>query len=262
MMLGSKTRKDLPFVLRKKNHSPIAQLEQSIQALLALDPKIRLAYDTESSYILDTGTGDNFVSTSDGYNLYPTEEKPSDYNVASLHVMSQDGRQWLKTHGERTIKSPLLRLKGMLKPFESEHWSPTFDERVYNVRSPLCDETLHKFLDGFNATTFRSSVTCFTPGMYLSPHIDIGPEFVLRLQVPIVTNSRCVMGFRRARRDLWSIYHFEPGYVYFVNTGWEHFARNDGSTDRYQIRVCLSDQTIIEEMEEVRPLRLQERWEL
>lgn len=257
-----KNRKDLPFVMKMPLTIPLDYLKKGVDEALTLNDNIRLKYDTESSYIIDNGKGNNFVYTNEGVNLYPTKNKPSDYNIATLHKLNSRAEEWLSTHTNAPSLSPLERLKGMKDPYNNKFWHPTFDEREYDVRTPLCNPILGEFLDSFNEPTCRAAVTRFFPGMFLSPHVDIGPEYVVRTQTPIVTNSKSVMGFRKHKNDKWELYNFEPGFIYFVNTGWEHFARNDGDNVRIQIRVLTKTQNILNQMEEVKSTWFVDNWEI
>jgi hypothetical protein len=221
----------------------------------------RVKYDTESAYKIDNGNGENFVYTKEGINLYPTNDQPSDYNIATLHMLNERATRWIQVNNRLPTSSPYERLKGMSSPYQGEFWHPSFDEREYDVRSPLCNKILHNFLDSFNEITCRSAVTRFYPGTFLSPHIDIGPDYVVRTQTPVITNDRSIMGFRRKKTDPWEIFRFEQGYTYFVNTGWEHFARNDGTTTRIQIRVLTKTQNILKRMEPISCNFYSSNWE-
>ncbi len=89
--------------------------------------------------------------------------------------------------------------------------------------------------------------------MYLSPHWDMGPEFASRFQIPIIATGGMEMGFRKNQRHSWSVYKFVEGYSYFVNTGYEHYARNDDVDTRYQVRVCIIGQELLKDYTEVTP---------
>ena len=89
------------------------------------------------------------------------------------------------------------------------------------------------------------------PNATLRPHWDMGPEFASRFQIPIVATKGMEMGFRENKNKKWKVWQFEEGYAYFVNTGFEHYVRNEDDRTRYQVRVCVIGQNVLNDFESI-----------
>ena len=61
------------------------------------------------------------------------------------------------------------------------------------------------------------------------------------------------MGFRRDA-DVWEEFYLPAdGSMYVVNSGWEHYAVNNGSVARFNLRICLNGQKCLTGATEVSP---------
>lgn len=150
--------------------------------------------------------------------------------------------------------SPYDRARGM-RDTGSKFYHPHYDERNYTKPTEYYNGYFKTVLDSFPDEVCRSGTVCLHPGKFLSAHFDIGPEYVTRLQIPIITNKKSILGFRSKNdKNTWEIYHLPAdGSVYFVNAAYEHFAINEGDESRYQIRVCLNGQNSLDGLKDVQP---------
>ena len=246
----AKNKRDLPFVLKLKNKLDIDKLQQELAYLLNLSKNdSSFKYDKASSehnYNLANTKGVNFVHN---YNdIYKT------YAKIGFQSLTDEALSLSKTIAKPVESfTPYERTKGM-KRTNSADYHPYYDERNYTKRTEFCTPYINEILDGFGSDeSCRSAIVTLEPGKFLSPHFDIGPEYVLRLQIPIITNESAVMGFRKDP-NTWYEYHFPAdGSMYFVNSGWEHYAVNNGNENRYQLRICLTGQESLEGAEEFLP---------
>lgn len=245
-----KGKRDLPFVLKLKKKIDINRVQSQLIDLLIKAEKDQREYSydkasSEHNYDLSNKQGENFVSNYS--EIYKT------YAKIGFQSLSDDAIRIGSTI-EKPIANftPYERAKGMLDT-SSKYYHPFYDERNYNKKTEYYNGYIGEFLDSFKDDVCRSAAVCLQPGKFLTPHFDIGPEFVTRLQIPIYTNKKAVMGFRKDK-DTWFEYHFPAdGSIYFVNSGWEHYAVNNGDENRYNIRVCLNGQIELEDAEEVEP---------
>ena len=244
-----KDKRDLPFVLKLKKKidlSPAIDQLNEYLSVIANDNSFK--YDkasTEHNYDLSDKTGKNFVANYS--EIYKT------YAKVGFQSLTDDALALAKTIN-RNIEdyTPYERAKGM-RYTSSKDYHPYYDERNYTKPTEFYDGYFGSFLDSFKDEVCRSAIVTLEPGKFLSPHFDIGPEYVTRLQIPLITNTKAVMGFRK-NDDTWYEYHFPAdGSIYFVNSGWEHYAVNNGVDNRYNLRVCLNGQLELEDAEEFLP---------
>lgn len=245
-----KNKRDLPFVLRLKKKIDIEKVQTQLANLLSEVDKTQGDYrfdraSTEHNYDLSNKEGKNFVSNYS--EIYKT------YAKIGFQSLSDEALELGKTISKTVDQyTPYERAKGMIHT-DSIFYHPYYDERNYNKKTEFYSGYIGEFLDSFKDDVCRSAAVCLQPGKFLTPHFDIGPEFVVRLQIPIYTNKEAVMGFRKDK-DTWHEFHLPAdGSIYFVNSGWEHYAVNNGIENRYNIRVCLNGQLELEDAEEVLP---------
>jgi hypothetical protein len=243
-----KNKRELPFVLKLKKKIDIDKLKTQLHNyLLDINNSQNFLYDKASSehnYDLSNTKGEHFVLNYE--EIYKT------YAKIGLQSLSDDALH-LANSLEKNVSeySPYERAKGM-KNTSTKFYHPYYDERNYTKPTEFYKGYIKEFLESFKDEPCRSAIVSLEPGKFLSPHFDIGPEYITRLQIPIITNKKAVMGFRKDND--WFEYHFPAdGSIYFVNSGWEHYAVNNGDQNRYQLRVCLNGQQELEDAEEVLP---------
>lgn len=248
---GRKSKRDLPFVLKLKKKIDIEQIKlQLTNFLINTESHNNFVNDrasTEHNYDLSNRKGENFVLNYE--EIYKT------YAKIGLQSLTDDALILAKKINKSVIDyTPYQRSRGM-KNTSSNFYHPYYDERNYTKPTEFLQGHVKEFLESFKDEPCRSAIVCLEPGKFLTPHFDIGPEYITRLQIPIVTNEKAVMGFRKDND--WFEYHFPAdGSIYFVNSGWEHYAVNNGSQNRYQLRVCLNGQNELEDAEEVLPTNI------
>lgn len=244
-----KNKRDLPFILKLKRTLDIEKLKNELDNLIKISSSDdQFKYDkasTEHNYDLQNTKGVNFVSNYK--DIYKT------YAKIGFQSLSDDALAVASTIDKPVeTYTPYERAKGM-RYTDSKFYHPFYDERNYTKKTEFCTPYINEILDGFNDPACRSAVVTLQPGKFLSPHFDIGPEYVTRLQIPIITNEKAVIGFRKDE-ETWYEYHLPAdGSIYFVNSGWEHYAVNNGDENRYQMRVCLNGQESLAGAEEVLP---------
>lgn len=201
----------------------------------------------EHNYNLPKKDGSNFVNN---YN-----EVYKIYAAVGLQSLSDEAIAHAKLNPKKVDDfSPFERSRGM-RDTGSKYYHSHYDERNYTKPTNYCNNYFEQILNMFNDETCRSGVVCLHPGKFLAPHFDIGPEFVARIQIPLITNRYAVIGVRNPNdKNEWYEYHLPAdGSVYFINSGWEHYAVNNGSESRYQIRICLNGQASLANMTTVDP---------
>ena len=194
-------------------------------------------------------------------NMSSDEDRSGDQVEVGEYSMVAFQEQSIETDKPYKKLSPLQRLRALKK--KNDDWHPSFDERTYTKFTPFADDQIKDFLNTFSPygeESCRSSIVRLQPGKFLRPHFDCGPDIVTRFQIPLVTNPGAKLGFRKNKRDFWNVYRFEPGYIYFINTGYEHYATNYGSETRFHVRVCCNGTEVLKDYEEVDPMALKVKW--
>ena len=259
-----KTKRHFPLVMRKKLTNYEKLKETCLDIISKVDEKFMAQfndaekiirdeeffketqkYDSDSKFQLNGMDGTNFVKSNQA--IY------GNYSVVAFQEMSDEMVDFSKKNPVNEKSTPLQRQRGM-KSLQPPDYHPKFDERSYTKFTPFASNDIKDFLNKFsnyNEQSCRSSLVKLNPKMYLSPHWDMGPEFASRFQIPIIANKNMEMGFRKNKKHKWQVYRFEEGYAYFVNTGYEHYARNDDNTTRYQVRVCIIGQKLLQDFEVV-----------
>ena len=210
-------------------------------------------YDSDKPFQLDQGDGSNFVKSNQA--IY------GNYSVVAFQEMSYELSILSDTWPTEPSSSPLARQRGM-KSLQAPDYHPKYDERSYTKFTPFATPEVQEFLTDFGGVeqTCRSSLVKLDPHMYLTPHFDMGPEFASRFQIPIVATKGMEMGFRENKNKKWKVWQFEEGYAYFVNTGFEHYVRNEDDKTRYQVRVCVIGQNVLNDFESVQHDYDKENW--
>jgi hypothetical protein len=244
-----KNKRDLPFIVKLKKTIDIVKATSQLEEILSKQSTTENfnldKASSEHNYDLANTKGVNFVSNYK--EIYKT------YAKIGFQSLTDDALNLASTITKPVEEfTPYERAKGM-KHTDSKFYHPYYDERNYTNPTEFCSGYIGDFLNSFKDESCRSAIVTLQPGKFLSPHFDIGPEYVLRLQIPIITNKKAVIGFRKDA-STWYEYHIPAdGSVYCVNSGWEHYAVNNGDENRYQLRVCLNGQEELDNYEEVLP---------
>ena len=242
ILKSRKTKKDYPHVAVLNRKLDIVRLQDEISALLLANSAD--SNTTETHYRLNKVNGAKFIKD------YETVIK--NYSSITFHKITKHAEDYA-TSISKTIDefSPLDRLKGMVDT-GSKFYHPLYDERNYTELTSHATGYIKEILEGFESTSCRAAIVVLRPGQRISRHFDIGPDFIIRLQIPIFTNTECSMGFKT--HNGWAQYHLPAdGSMYAVNAGVEHWAMNTGASTRFQLRICLTSQEDTNNMHELAP---------
>lgn len=234
-----KNRKDFPFCMRKRVDN-FSEIEKQVRSLIG----VKEASSNDTHFIDMKNNKENFVTSAES--LHDT------YSVVPFHTLSDSAVEEISRIDHEPSTNPVERLRGM-KTYEYPYYHPIFDERRYTKKTEYCVGPIEEFLYSFPNPPCRCSLVRMTPGNYLSPHVDMDITFASRFQVPVISDMKTEMGFRRTRKDEWDVFLFEPGHIYFVNSAYEHYVKNFGTEDRYNLRVCLEGQESFVGFTEVAP---------
>lgn len=248
-----KNKRNLPLIGKLNFTINIDKAIDQLQSILEINEQVDFVKSgkdkasNEHNYNLPKKDGSNFVNNYD--EIYKI------YAAIGLQSLSDEAI----IHAKNTLKkvndfSPFERSKGM-RDTSSKYYHSHYDERNYTKLTNYCTGYFKTILNMFNDEPCRSGIVCLHPSKFLAPHFDIGPEFVSRIQIPLITNPNAVIGLRNPNnKNEWYEYHLPAnGSIYFINSGWEHYAVNNGSQSRYQIRICLNGQLSLTNMTEVNP---------
>jgi hypothetical protein len=253
ILKGRKTKKDLPLIGRLKRTVDIEMLQDQIEDLLRVRSQANnpdfAVFDPASSehnYHLKTSKGQSFIRNYD--------EFYEQYSMIGFQELSDEAKE----HASRldfsvSDLSPVMRLRGM-KNTRYEKYHPFYDERNYTKPTRYCEGPVAELLNGFKSEACRSALVCLRPQQYISPHFDIGPEYITRTMVPIFTSPDCVVGVR-SDGGYYEFHLPADGGIFFINSAYEHYAINGGEHSRHQIRICLNGQEDLEGLTAVEPVR-------
>lgn len=249
-----KKKRDYPYVGKLSKTINIEKIQKTVNEVLDENKNRMVGFSrdtdlasTEHNYALSNKDGNSFVPNYDEIYKY--------YASIGFQSLSDDAMEKC-SHITREANSftPFERQRGV-RLTSSSSYHPIYDERNYTKPTKFNKGEITKLLDGFIAEPCRSALVVLHPGKFLAPHYDCGPEIVARLQIPIFTNPDAVIGFKHGNE--WHEYHLPAdGSIFFLNSGYEHYAVNNGTESRYQIRVCLNGQEDLAGMEEVLPTKI------
>lgn len=238
-----KNKNDYPHVGKLKMTIDLSRLQDEVTKLLSLQTSDSLT--TEIQYRLNNSRGEKFIKD--------YEEFIKHYSSVTFHKITDEGEAIAKSITKSLDDySPLDRLKGMVDT-GSRFYHPYFDERNYTEFTESATGYIREILESFDAVTCRAAIVVLKPGQRITRHFDVGPEHIIRLHIPLFTNTGATMGFKSVGG--WDQYHLPAdGGIYAVNTGIEHWAQNTGTETRYQMRICLTSQEDTVDMQTVNPV--------
>lgn len=244
VLKSRKNKRDFPDVGKLLKVLDIEKLQSQLKYFLSLNNELD-TNSTETRYGLNKKDGTKFINDYDRFIV--------NYSNITFHKMTREATN-LAEKINRSLEeySPLDRLKGMVDT-GSKFYHPYYDERNYTEYTDFADGYIKEVLEDFQSVSCRSAIVVLRPGQAITKHFDIGPEYIIRLQIPIITNENCIMGFKST--DGWNTYHLPAdGSMYAVNAGLEHWAINAGNTTRYHLRICLTSQEDTEGMPTLSPV--------
>ena len=122
---------------------------------------------------------------------------------------------------------------------------PELDERNYNRPRAFLDKTpeLKKVLNHFSDRLMRARFAKIKAGFSIKPHIDYDTTYGIRLHLAINTNDQCFLWARRSKSENFEKFFVpDDGCFYFVNAGFEHYASNEGLSDRSHLVLSIYGQ--------------------
>lgn len=168
---------------------------------------------------------------SDRYVQYTfTEQSPS---TVSPEVLSESGA---------TVKSRLRRLQE-----NSPNYIPEADDSKYSALTEECPDSIRKLVADIVATgdtVSRVRLAGVAPGHNVLLHRDHDPSKLIRLHIPIKTNSKCVIDCENKNKEIVSA-HLAQGGLYMLNTGRRHAAINGSDEWRVHLLVDVRGQNFI-----------------
>lgn len=99
----------------------------------------------------------------------------------------------------------------------------------------------------FKAKPIRVRLTRLKPGTNLTPHIDYGPEYAIRVIVPIQGTDN-VKNLFWVRNNLEEYKMEADGSAYFLNIGHRHSVIHEGTEDRICLMFSLAGQDDIQDL--------------
>lgn len=99
----------------------------------------------------------------------------------------------------------------------------------------------------FKAKPIRVRLTRLKPGKDLTPHIDYGPDYAVRIIVPI-QGTKDVTNLFWVRGQLEEYKMEADGSAYFLNIGHRHAVRHEGNEDRISLMFSLAGQDDIQDL--------------
>ena len=145
---------------------------------------------------------------------------------------------------DQTTKSRLKRLKKT-----NEFYAPEADELNYTFNLGRDYGVFDEIFSFFSSKLLRIRLAAMKPNFSIKPHVDYDPSYVTRYHFPIQTNDQSKMHVKRKQNglDIITSTHFPAdGGLYFLNTGREHWASNDGENYRVHLIIDVHGQKELE----------------
>jgi len=108
-----------------------------------------------------------------------------------------------------------------------------FDERAYSLLKPNLPNYLNKVITSFGKNVTRVCIAITEPGGGIAPHRDYDTTFSTRYHIAIKTNQKATMNDIHVPAD---------GYVWFINSGKNHWVKNEGSQPRIHLMIVMDSQ--------------------
>ena len=158
-----------------------------------------------------------------------TGKKASSFQKEDFAKMSLPKESSAKLHRLKT------KDRGQLAPVLNEHnwFHPLPHYKGFYIEKAL------KSL--FKSRPLRVRLTRIKKGCDVAPHIDYGPDYAIRVIVPIQGDRGCVNLIKRRGQTI--RFHLKAdGSAYFLNVGLLHSVEHRGPEDRISLMFSLPDQ--------------------
>ena len=140
-------------------------------------------------------------------------------------------------------RTKIRRMEGLPAPMNEHNW--------YHPLPIYQGSYLKEAIEGqFNSTPIRVRLSRIRAGKYLTPHIDYGPDYAVRINVPIQgTEGVYNKVWRRGVEEEYQMP--SDGSAYFLNVGLKHSVEHRGEQDRIALMFSLPTQEDIATLETV-----------
>lgn len=130
------------------------------------------------------------------------------------------------------------------------------NEKNYGkFRSLMSDLTaIEQLLTSFKNKVTRARFAKLKAGADIKPHIDNNVGYGVRYHLALETNPDCYLAIRRSPTTEYEYFHIPvDGHLYYFNVGFEHFAVNNGTTDRVHLVIGVNG------IDDLLPFKLEKR---
>ena len=112
-----------------------------------------------------------------------------------------------------------------------------FDERAYSKLKNDLPPYLTKVIKSFGKKVTRVCIAITEAGGGIQPHRDYDTTFSTRYHIAIDTNEKATMN---------DIHVPDDGYVWFINSGKNHWVKNEGDKPRTHLMIVMDSQELLE----------------
>jgi hypothetical protein len=112
------------------------------------------------------------------------------------------------------------------------------NEKNYGKIRKIVDdlENIKHLLSSFKNKVTRARFARLRSGSDIKPHIDHNVSYGVRYHLALETNENCYLAIRKNPNSEFEYFHVPvDGHLYYFNVGFEHFAINNGQTDRIHL---------------------------
>lgn len=223
-MIKWKSRKDLPSLIKLNLKYDIDRLTKDIINYLSL-------YNEDS---MEEGP---YKSLRDayGYNLTPAayNGKTNSDIDKNFDWKNIPYKQIALTDFDPDYKIPLDRNSGKRYDKGFMKNDKRFDERAYSKLKTNLPLYLKEVIESFGNKVTRVAITITEPGGGIAPHRDYDTTFSTRYHIAINTNIKATMNDVHLPAD---------GYVWFINSGKNHWVKNEGKYPRIHLMIVIDSQ--------------------
>jgi len=115
--------------------------------------------------------------------------------------------------------------------------SKELDQRAYNILHNDIPDYLKEVCNALGPNLTRVGLAKLLPGEEIKPHRDFDPTFSTRFHIAIETNEKAIFNGVHIPAD---------GYVWFANTGLNHWVKNEGNTPRTHLIFNMDGQELLD----------------
>jgi hypothetical protein len=251
-MNSIKTRKDLPQVARLIFSVNIDLIINELKAQGLLNIENYNDFDYSDKSPIKNLLGKNLDVRKSAMNQ--SELKRA---AETNQYVSQSYRQYSLTESVLIKSTKLeneipLTAKDRLKRLNrnSYLYDPDVDERNYGKIKESIGPVLRQLLQSFPGKLCRARLAALMPRESISRHRDYDPSYLVRIHIPILTNSKSFIFFEN--KGVTYRYNCQAdGGAYFLNAGLIHWVENQGDSPRIHLLVDIDGQEALKNMVEM-----------